>query len=303
MALYTSDDKMATLIADNFNILQVMSRFGIKVGFGDMTVKEVCEQRGTDCATFLAVVNLLMGADSKTPAVDEISVQSLLDYLRSSHTYFLEYCFPAIKRKLIEGIRMRADDVSFLIMKMFDEYVDEVRTHMEYEERTLFTYVSGTPDGESVTTYSEHHEQVGDKLRELKSIILKYCPDDADVNRLNSVLHDIYRTEKELESHCLVEDRLLVPALRNIEIKPDVAKVEKDDEESKEALSQREKEIVALVAKGLTNKEIAEALFLSVHTVITHRRNIARKLEIHSATGLTIYAIVNHLVDLKEIKL
>lgn len=73
--------------------------------------------------------------------------------------------------------------------------------------------------------------------------------------------------------------------------------------EEKDALSQREKEIVILVVKGMTNREIADRLFLSVHTVNTHRRNIARKLEIHSATGLTIYAIVNHLVDLSEVKL
>ncbi|MCP9612638.1 response regulator transcription factor [Coprobacter tertius] len=67
-------------------------------------------------------------------------------------------------------------------------------------------------------------------------------------------------------------------------------------------LSPREKEIVAAVARGLTNKEIAEKLYLSAHTVITHRRNIARKLQIHSAAGLTIYAIVNKLVELDEIK-
>ncbi|MCH5224741.1 MAG: response regulator transcription factor [Muribaculaceae bacterium] len=73
--------------------------------------------------------------------------------------------------------------------------------------------------------------------------------------------------------------------------------------EEKESLSQREKEIVSLVVKGLTNQEIADKLFLSVHTVMTHRRNIARKLQIHSATGLTIYAIVNKIVDLSEIKL
>lgn len=76
-----------------------------------------------------------------------------------------------------------------------------------------------------------------------------------------------------------------------------------ESQKPKDQLSQREKEIVTLVVKGLTNKEIAERLFLSVHTVITHRRNIARKLEIHSATGLTIYAIVNHLVDITEIKM
>lgn len=68
-----------------------------------------------------------------------------------------------------------------------------------------------------------------------------------------------------------------------------------------EALSQREKEIIIHVVKGLTNKEIADKLYLSIHTVITHRRNIARKLQIHSSAGLTIYAIVNKLVELKDI--
>ena len=69
-----------------------------------------------------------------------------------------------------------------------------------------------------------------------------------------------------------------------------------------EPLSQREKEIITYVVKGWTNKEIADNLCLSVHTVITHRRNIARKLQIHSPAGLTIYAIVNKLVELKDIE-
>ncbi|MBD5356480.1 MAG: response regulator transcription factor [Bacteroides sp.] len=76
-----------------------------------------------------------------------------------------------------------------------------------------------------------------------------------------------------------------------------------DTPEEKDTLSQREKEIISLVVKGMTNQEIADKLFLSIHTVITHRRNIARKLEIHSATGLTIYAIVNKIVDITDIKL
>jgi DNA-binding NarL/FixJ family response regulator len=67
-------------------------------------------------------------------------------------------------------------------------------------------------------------------------------------------------------------------------------------------LSIREKEIIACVVNGLTNKEIAQELFLSAHTVISHRRNIAKKLEIHSTAGLTIYAIVNKLVEIDQIK-
>lgn len=76
-----------------------------------------------------------------------------------------------------------------------------------------------------------------------------------------------------------------------------------DDENELDALSQREKEIIGCIVRGMTNKEIAEKLFISVHTVITHRRNITRKLQIHSAAGLTIYAIVNKLVELGEVKM
>ena len=67
------------------------------------------------------------------------------------------------------------------------------------------------------------------------------------------------------------------------------------------ALSDREIDIVALVAKGLTNKEIAEKLFISVHTVITHRKNIGRKLGIKSASGITVYAILNKYIEMKDL--
>ncbi|MBD5203730.1 MAG: hemerythrin domain-containing protein [Bacteroidales bacterium] len=214
---------MADLIADDYRLIQVMSRFGIRVGFGNMTVREVCDSQNVDCNTFLAVVNFITDDNIAATPATPLSLDSLLGFLKSSHSYFLEYCFPAIRRKLLEGIRIRTSDVSFLILKMYDEYVDEVRTHMEYEDRTVFSYISGRLEGapadNTVTTYSDHHEQVADKLRELKGIILRYCPEDADVNLLNAALSDIYRTEKELESHCLVEDCLLVPAIRLMEQK------------------------------------------------------------------------------------
>ena len=78
---------------------------------------------------------------------------------------------------------------------------------------------------------------------------------------------------------------------------------EENAEDEQETLSDREKEIICYVVKGMTNKEIAEQLYISVHTVITHRRNISKKLQIHSSAGLTIYAIVNKLVELSDVKL
>jgi len=78
--------------------------------------------------------------------------------------------------------------------------------------------------------------------------------------------------------------------------------VPSDDEKKPESLSYREKEIISCVIKGMTNKEIAAKLNLSSHTIVSHRRNISAKLQIHSAAGLTVYAIVNKLVSLEDIE-
>lgn len=81
--------------------------------------------------------------------------------------------------------------------------------------------------------------------------------------------------------------------------------VQPEPEESKsssEDLTDREKEVLIELVKGFTNKEIGENLNLSVHTVISHRKNITRKLDIKSSSGLTIYAIMNHLISIDEVK-
>jgi DNA-binding CsgD family transcriptional regulator len=68
-----------------------------------------------------------------------------------------------------------------------------------------------------------------------------------------------------------------------------------------EELSVREKEVLKLVALGHSNKVIAEKLFISIHTVISHRKNITEKTGIKSISGLTVYAILNNLIDTENI--
>ncbi|MCM1428637.1 MAG: hemerythrin domain-containing protein [Clostridium sp.] len=225
---YTPSDKMISLIADDYRLIQVMSRFGIRMGFGDKSVAEVCEDCGVDCRTFITIVNFVASGHSHLDASVDISLESLMHYLRQSHVYFLEYFLPTVRRKLLDGIKLRTSDVSFLILKFFDEYTTEVEHHMDFEEKTIFVYVNALLNGEptekfQIATYSDNHDQVCSKLKELKNIIIKYCPQDADANLLNAALYDIYRCEEELESHSHVEDFLLVPAIRRLESKFDSA--------------------------------------------------------------------------------
>lgn len=220
---YKLTDKMIDLIGDNYSLLQVMSRFGLSLGFGDKTVEEVCKMNGVDSNTFLVVVNFMAeGFSRMDSSTNDISIPALVDYLRQAHSYFLDFCLPAIRRKLIEAIDCSQDDVAFLILKFFDEYMREVRKHMEYEERTVFKYVDNlihgiAPKNYKISTFSKHHDQVGEKLTELKNIIIKYCPAKANMNLLNAALFDIYACEEGLDSHCKVEDYLFVPAILKLE--------------------------------------------------------------------------------------
>lgn len=69
-----------------------------------------------------------------------------------------------------------------------------------------------------------------------------------------------------------------------------------------EELSAREKEILVCVAKGMLNKEIADYYNISIYTVITHRKNITRKTGIKTVAGLTVYALLNNLIDMNSME-
>lgn len=310
---------MADIICDNYSLLQVMSRFGLPLGVGDYTVEEVCNSHHVDCNTFLAVVNFINRRNPRTPVpMENLSVESLVVYLKNAHHYFLDFQLPTIRRKLLEAIDCSMDnEVTFLILKFFDSYVQEVRNHMSYEDMYVFTYVEELLKGKKSEDYDinmfvRHHEHIDEKLTELKNSIIKYYPDNKKAYVMNAVLFDIFNCERDLASHNDVEDCLFVPAVllleREVSEQANTYKrveevtADKEEKTSTDDLSQREKEIITFVVKGMSNKEIAEHLFISIHTVITHRRNIARKLEIHSPTLLTVYAIVNKLVDISEVK-
>ena len=320
--LYSPTDKMSDIICDNYSLLQVMSRFGLPLGFGDYSVEEVCKSSQVDCNTFLAVANFINKGHSRSslPQTD-ISVETLMIYLKNAHHYFLDFQLPTIRRKLLEAIDCSTDnEITILILKFFDVYVQEVRNHMNYEDQYVFTYVDNLLKGQKDENYNIkmfviHHDHIDEKLTELKNSIIKYYPDNKKAYMMNTVLFDIFNCEKDLVSHNAVEDHLFVPAVLQLEeeVKKNLDNhntsnkvqepIEKEESLSRQDdLSQREKEIICCVVKGMSNKEIAENLFISVHTVITHRRNIARKLQIHSPTLLTVYAIVNKLVDISEVK-
>ena len=282
--------------ADN-RVLQLVQRFGIPFGVGDKSIETICQENGVDCTTLLAVVNFAINGEYQyTP---KIEITTLRQYLENAHIYFMDFQLPRIRQLLLEAINLAGADnkVPLLIVRFYDEYVEEIRAHIQHENECAF----------------EHHatddRHIAAKAIELKNLIIKYYPHNDKQNQQNqeqnrllyAVLHDIYHFENELALHCAIEDEILLPALAKNDqtIKTHQLDIPNETEE----LSVREKEVLVHIVKGLSNKEIADALCLSAHTVMSHRKNIVRKLNIHSIAGLTIYAIVNGIVTLDNFEI
>lgn len=312
---YNETNKMSEVIASQPSLLQMICRFGIQLGVGDKSIREVCEESGVDTLTFLAVANFMKMGKSVAPFyIDQLDIKSLIRHLKTAHEFFLNFQLAHIRRKLLEAIDCsQQNEIAFLILKFYDEFIAEVRRHMDYENKRVFAYVdqllAGHRPTEGIVPHStKSHESIDRKLNELKNVIIKYyTPTDARSSEmLYNVLFSLYNCGADLRMHCEMEDTLFFPAIKILE-----EKVEKNiipensvsvNDTPSENLSEREKEIVACIVRGMTNKEVAAQLFISINTVLTHRKNISRKLNIHSASGLTIYAIVNGIVKLEEVK-
>ena len=290
--MYKSTDKICDLMSHEEDAIQIISRFGLEMGVGDQTIEQVCASHDVHTPTFLAIVNYKVFHQRVLP--DDIDIPTLQRYLHNAHTYFLDFRLPRLRRSLIEAI-IPADPttrIPGLILRCYDEFVDEIRTHIEHENAGLFDE-------------HEHDDQrITDKLTEIKNLIIKYYPtkptstEGTVTYTLISVMSDLWHTEHDFADHCAIEDDILRPALTKI--KPQSHRRHQLPES--EELSDRERDVLIQVVRGLSNKEIADVLCISQHTVVSHRKHITRKLNIHSTAGLTVYAIVNKLVDLNSLE-
>ena len=114
--MYEADDKMISIIRDNYNILQSLGSFGINLGFGDKTVREVCDEQNVDTYTFLSVVNLTINGYKEYDNADRLSLPTLLHYLKASHAYYIDFQLPFIRKELVDALDEK-DNLARLILK------------------------------------------------------------------------------------------------------------------------------------------------------------------------------------------
>jgi len=312
MTIFTPEMKMADLIEANYHLLAVLSRLGIEGGFGERNVREICEKNHLDPDTFILICSVYSNKDY-VPSEDILRdghIDDILRYLHQSHDYYTNNALVLIASSIESLIKPCTEAQRKVIWKFFSDYKAELDKHFEYEEGEVIPYVQNlllgkrTP-GFSIDRFEENHSNIEEKISDLKSLILKSMPSVCDDRLRVQLLNYIYALENDLDRHTNIEDNILVPMVRLIENpgsrpKHPLTNTVEDDE--RDELSDREKEILVSVAQGLLNKEIADKHNISINTVITHRKNITRKTGIKTVAGLTVYAILNNLVDINSIK-
>ena len=211
---------MYDVLCDEHHLFQMLSRFGIPLGFGEKNVREVCKESNVDVTTFLAVANYVkVGPEVASYYVDKVSAAALTDYLKRAHSYFLDFQLPDIRRRLVSSINCSdANEVAFLILQFFDEFMRDVRHHMEAENKKMFRSVDQLLQGGSIPDtqflqFAHSNESFNHKLQELKNLIIKYYKGDGPNELLNTVLFDLFNCEEDLQLHRGVENDLFLPAV------------------------------------------------------------------------------------------
>lgn len=247
---------------------------------------------------------------SPVPKISKL-IEEIVRYLQESHAYYTTTALVALSSSIEAQISGISENQRKTIWKFFTEYKQELNIHFEKEECEVIPYIQDLLDGKRsedvrIDHFCDSHSNIDEKLSDLRSILQISIPDREDNGEKENLLSFIARLREDFKRHTYIEDEIMEPLVRLLEnMPPSMLKMQPQREQeggSREELSEREKEILAFVAQGLLNKEIADRLCISINTVITHRKNITGKIGIKSVAGLTAYAILNNLVDINSIE-
>lgn len=233
MTLFNKEDKLATVVTRNYHLLPVINRFGIRLGFGEATIEEICTQHQINSLFFLDIINAFHDADFFP--VEELlsfSPRPIVDYLQRTHNYYLSYVVPKMENQLallIESGKTHADDLQ-LIQIFFRKYKAELIAHIMDEEESVFPYILRITDAyergvplsdedmpRSILIYEKEHSDIDQKLSDLKNLVIKFLNAVYDDNLCNDFLITLFRLERDIIDHARIEDKILVPIVYRIE--------------------------------------------------------------------------------------
>ncbi len=234
--LIRETQSMADAILENDQILSLLLRFDIELGFGERTVDEVCCSSGVNTAFFLEIVNAYVNDDyvARTD-FSQFSLAIVVEYLKKTHAYYLNTGLPKIEEQVNRLIANSAlsDDKKKLVLTFFGDYKKEFLDHVMKEEEMVLPYIleievqagKTSPDPQfvnrvkeySINQFAREHDRLEVSLANLAELIIKYLPPFKNRELCDQILADLFTLEKDLIDHAAMEDKILVPKVAELE--------------------------------------------------------------------------------------
>lgn len=237
MELFNENSKLASVILKDYSLLPVINRLGIQLGFGDKTIRNICEENGIDLNFFVETINVFhYEAYFPEKRLLDFPVKIVIDYLVKTHQYYVNYLMPENDRliELFLSANPEESTENELVRKFYAKFKEEFVIHINFEESVMFPYilelnrVIENPDSSmqfrqkypdySISGFEKEHSYMDDKMDDLKNIIIKYLPPNYDQNRGNAFLSNLFLFEKDLKNHSRIEDHILIPKVKQLEM-------------------------------------------------------------------------------------
>jgi regulator of cell morphogenesis and NO signaling len=223
-AFFTKRMKMADVIAANHNLILVMPRLGIPLGFGERSVQEVCDQYAMPVDFVLLVFNVYTFDDFNPDdeALNPASLEHLVPYLMASHKYYVNERLPHIERHLTRVAQHAGERYGQILKNFFADYEKEVLEHFASEENDVFPYLHRLLEGHRLDSqvsehFADHHTDLVDKLTDLTQIVYKYLPGETMTEELNELVFGIMQLSSDLQKHAKLEEKVLIPYIEQLE--------------------------------------------------------------------------------------
>ena len=220
----TPSMKLAVLIELNYKLLDVLSRLGIGLGFGERTIADACEAHNIGKSSFVLICNeyTFEGYVPSEELLMSANASDIMNYLHNSHLSYMDGEMERLRASLAVLLQPTDAGQKRVVENFFMEYRKEVKNHFDYEENVVFPYVNALMGGRrqagySIGQFEKNHSNIDEKLNDLKNIVMKYLPDICDPVLRNDVLYHIFCLEDDLRHHTLIEDNVLVPLVGILE--------------------------------------------------------------------------------------
>lgn len=293
MLFLDSSSILSEVIEENHQLIPVINRFGIKLGLGDKTIGNICQAADINPDFFLTILNTYLNENYfPERQLQKFDIELVINYLKQTEGYLVHGQLHNLEKHLNAFIAMSDPNNKQLelIRRLFLKFKDELIKHLGQQ--------GITGENTSVTLLSD-----------LKSIIIKHISGSYNENMCYAVIFSLDSLLNDLQRHDRIKEKILYPMIDDlIESGIDdwqelIATGESVSIDKAQPISQREIDVLRLVASGYLNKEIADKLNISLNTVLSHRKNITSKLGIKTVSGLIFYCITHGYISADEIEL